>query len=247
MGKRLLVGLLAALVLSAGSLHAQDSGGDDSGSSDTGPSSGPGDSGPSAGPGDTGPSDNSGPSDNTGPDDNSDPDPTDPANNAFTDPTDQNSMNTLDFAAQQAHDAITTPWGGVPGPVTFGNANQLGPNGNPVPGGFGNPGPIPAPPTTGAPSLQRAQIHAVIVSNPSDPSQVLSGNVDLTGGIIALGPPTGSLKPGRWDPRVRIIPDPDLLNGSKIPPLVPNVIDVRITHYEVTRTIESQGSVSDHP
>ena len=63
----------------------------------------------------------------------------------------------------------------------------------------------------------------------------------------SLGSPTGSLKPGRWDPRVRIIPDPDLLNGSKIPPLVPNVIDVRITHYEVTRTIESQGSVSDHP
>jgi hypothetical protein len=126
MGKRLLLGLLAALVLSAGSFHAQDSSGDDSGASDSGPSSGPGD---------TGPSDNSGPSDNTGPDDNSDPDPTDPANNAFTDPTDQNSMNTLDFAAQQAHDAITTPWGGVPGPVTFGNANQLGPDGNPVPGG----------------------------------------------------------------------------------------------------------------
>jgi hypothetical protein len=49
------------------------------------------------------------------------------------------------------------------------------------------------------------------------------------------------------DPRVRIIPDPDLLNGSKIPPLVPNVIDVRITHYEVTWTMESQGSVSDRP
>ena len=103
MGKRLLLGLLAALVLSAGSLHAQDSSGDDSGASDSGPSSGPSDSGPSSGPGD-----NSGPSDNTGPDDNSDPDPTDPTNNAFTDPTDQNSMNTLDFAAQQAHDAITT-------------------------------------------------------------------------------------------------------------------------------------------
>jgi hypothetical protein len=28
------------------------------------------------------------------------------------------------------------------------------------------------------------------------------------------------------------------LNGSKIPPLVPKVIDVRITHYEVTATIE---------
>ena len=208
MGKRLLLGLLAALVLSAGSLHAQDSSGDDSGPSDTGPSSGPSDTGPSSGPGDTGPSDNAGPSDNSDPD----PGPTDPA--AFTDPTDQNAVNTLDFAAQQAHDAITTPWGGVPGPVTFGNASQPGPNDNPVPGGPGNPGAIPLPPTTGAPSPHRAQIHAVIVSNLSDPSQVLSGNVDLTGGIIALGPPTGSLKPGRWDPRVRIIPDPDLLNGS---------------------------------
>ena len=235
MGKRLLLGLLAALVLSGGSLHAQDSSGDDSGSSDTGTSSGPGDTGPS---------------DNAGPSDNSDPalDPANPTNNAFTDPTNQTAVTEpIDFAAQQAHDAITDPWGGVPGPVTFGNANQFGPNGNLAPEGPGNPGPIPLPPTTGAPSPRRAQIHAVIVSNLSDPSQVLSGNVDLTGGIIALGSPTGSLKPGRWDPRVRIIPDPDLLNGSKIPPLVPNVIDVRITHYEVTRTIESQGSVSDRP
>ena len=232
MGKRLLLGLLAALVLSGGSLHAQDSSGDDSGSSDTGTSSGPGD---------TGPSDNAGPSDNSDPD----PGPTDPA--AFTDPTDQNAVNTLDFAAQQAHDAITTPWGGVPAPIALENSGQPGPSGNPLPAGPRNPGAIPLPPTTGAPSSRRTQIHAVIVSNLSDPSQVLSGNVDLTGGIIALGPPTGSLKPGRWDPRVRIIPDPDLLNGSKIPPLVPNVIDVRITHYEVTRTMESQGSVSDHP
>ena len=191
MGKRLLLGLLAALVLSAGSLHAQDSSGDDSGASDTGPSSGPSDTGPSSGPGDTGPSDNSGPSDNTGPDDNSDPalDPANPTNNAFTDPTNQTAVTApIDFAAQQAHDAITTPWGGIPSPVALGNASQPGPGGNPVPGGPRNPGAIPVPPTTGDPSPHRAQVHAVIVSNLSDPSQVLSGNVDLTGGIIALGP-----------------------------------------------------------
>jgi hypothetical protein len=221
MKKELLVGLMAASILSAGWLYAQDSS-DDSDSSDAATTR-------DASPGDVSVTDVS------------------EGVAAAADPTSLTAFTNVDFAAQQAYDAITTPWGGVPGPVTFGNANQLGPNGNPVPGEPGNPGAIPAPPTTGAPSPHRAQIHAVIVSNLSDPSQVLSGNVDLTGGIIALGPPTGSLKPGRWDPRVRIIPDPDLLNGSKIPPLVPNVIDVRITHYEVTRTIESQGSVSDRP
>ena len=137
------------------------------------------------------------------------------------------------------------------------NEVQLRAGGNPVPGGPEEPGtfspgpPTPAaepvPPTTGVPPARRAQIHAVIVSNLSDPSQVLSGNVNLTGGIIALGPPTPSQKPGHWDPNVHITPDPDLLNGSKIPSLVPNVIDVRITHYEVTATIESQGSVSGQP
>ena len=105
MERTLLLGLLVALVLSAGSLHAQDSSGDDSGPSDTGPSSGPGD---------TGPSDNSGPTDNSDPD----PDQTDPP--AVTDPTSINSLaaeiaalTAVDFAAQQAYDAINTPWGGV--------------------------------------------------------------------------------------------------------------------------------------
>jgi hypothetical protein len=250
MEKRLFLGLLVALVLSAGSLHAQDSSGDDSGPSDTGPSSGPGD---------TAPSDDSGSADNSGPTDNSDPDPdqTDPP--AVTDPTSINSLaaeiaalTTVDFAAQQAYDAINNPWGGVPAPAPARDL-EIGTRGNPAPGqpeapGTPSPGrPAPPEPGPGIPSARRAQIRAVIVSNLSDPSQVLSGNVALTVGIIALGPPTGSLKPGHWDPNVRIIPDPDLLNGSKIPPLVPNVIDVRITHYEVTRTIESQGSVSDHP
>jgi hypothetical protein len=40
-------------------------------------------------------------------------------------------------------------------------------------------------------------------------------------------------------------PDPELLNGNKIPPLVPNVIDVRIMHHEVSATVVSEGSISD--
>ena len=169
MGKGFLIGFIVALFLSAGNLCAQDSSGDDSG------------------PSDTGASDNSGPSDNSDPD--SDPGVSPDSVAQPSDPTDPTAVDNLDnFAAQQAHDAITTPWGGIPSPVALGNASQPGPGGNPVPGGPRNPGAIPVPPTTGDPSPHRAQVHAVIVSNLSDPSQVLSGNVDLTGGIIALGP-----------------------------------------------------------
>ena len=227
MGRGLCFGFIAGLILIAGALHAQDSSGDsgDSGDSDTSTASV-----------DTG----------TSPDSVSVTD--------FSAPAVVEDSTTLDFAAQQAHDAITTPWGGVPVSSSFGNEGQLRAGGNPVPGGLEEPGTFspgpptePVPPTTGIPPARRAQIHAVIVSNLSDPSQVLSGNVNLTGGIIALGPPTPSQKPGHWDPNVHITPDPNLLNGSKIPPLVPNVIDVRITHYEVTATIESQGSVSGQP
>ena len=236
MGKRLLMVLIAGLIFSAGWLYAQDSG-DDSGDGDTSTSS----DATGTSPGDVSVTDVS------------DISPGAPSVTNTVGPPDA----PLDFAAQQAYDAINTPWGGVPVSSTFGSETQVRPGGNPVPGGPEEPGTfspasptLPAeavPPTTGTPPARRAQIHAVIVSNLSDPSQVLSGNVNLTGGIIALGPPKPSQKPGHWDPNVHITPDPDLLNGSKIPPIVPNVIDVRITHYEVTATIESQGSVSDHP
>jgi len=242
MGKRLLLGLILALALSVGALHAQDSG-DDSGTGDTSST------GDTSGTSDT--------SDTSGTSDTSDAAAFSPAPPSAIDANtamDSVDATTVDFATQQAIDAVTTPWGGVPAPASN---LVVGPGGNSVPGGAGGPGTsVPGSPTqpsepvapiTGFPPARRAQIHAVIVSNLSDPSQVLSGNVDLTGGIIALGPPTPSKKAGRWDPRVHIIPDPDLLNGSKIPPIVPNVIDVRITHYEVTKTIESQGSVNDQP
>jgi hypothetical protein len=59
--------------------------------------------------------------------------------------------------------------------------------------------------------------------------------------------PNAPQQPGRWDPNVKITPDPELLNGHKIPALVPNVFDVRITHHEVSATIESTGTISDRP
>ena len=125
MEKRLLMALIAGLILSTGWLHAQDSG-DSGDSSDT------------SGTGTT---------DATSPGDASVTDVSDVSNDALgltpTDPT-------LDFAAQQAYDAITTPWGGVPAPLTFGNDAQFGPGGNPVPGEPGQPGTFspgsPAPP-----------------------------------------------------------------------------------------------------
>ena len=80
------------------------------------------------------------------------------------------------------------------------------------------------------------EIHAVIVSaaqSPWDAVQRWPGirNVIVVGGIVALGktPIPGEIPGGGPQPPwLRVIPDLELLNGSKIPPVVPNVIDVRI-------------------
>jgi hypothetical protein len=117
------------------------------------------------------------------------------------------------------------------------------------PGALPTPSSVPSSPAPRTPAAPRAQIHAVIVSSLSDPSQILTENVNLTGGIVALGSPDSTNPPpaGHWDPNVKITPDPELLNGHKIPPLVPNVIDVRIMHHEISATIESEGTISDQP
>ena len=255
--------------LSTFSFHRQADGGGDGGGDGSGSGTGTGSSS-----GDTGSSgsDSSGSaSDSTGPGDDSDPD-ADPSTtdnsigpNAAVPPTDPTNPTTaLDYAAQQAYDAVNNPFGGVSGPVADGAADS---GVNPVSGVPGSPGTLsprppdgspasvsppssnPVPPAPVTPSARRNQIHAVIVSGLSDPSQVLTGNVELTGGIVALGPPdpTNPQIAGHWDPNVRITPDPELLNGHKIPPLVPNVIDVRIMHHEVSATIESEGTISGHP
>jgi hypothetical protein len=86
-----------------------------------------------------------------------------------------------------------------------------------------------------------ANIHAVIVSGLSDPAKVIvSSNVTLTGGIVALGkngsPPSNS---SAWSPGLKIIPDYALLTGEKIPPVTPNIIDVRIVRQDVTSDFPS--------
>ena len=237
-----------------------DGGGD--GGSDGGSGTGTGgdgsDGGSDSGGSGSDASDSSGSaSDSTGPSDNSDPD-SDPA--PTTDPTDPTAVNnTMDFATQQAHDAVANPFGSVSDRAPLDNTIANSAGAKSVPGSAsepgsqrspGNPGQEPnAVPPAAPPAQRRAEIHAVIVSGLADPSQVLTGNVHLTGGIVALGSPdpTAPQTPGRWDPNVKITPDPELLNGHKIPPLVPNVIDVRIMHHEVSATIESAGSISGQP
>jgi hypothetical protein len=226
------------------------SGGDGSSGSDGSSGDGTGDAGPGSSSADgVGASDNTGASDETGPSDNSDPDadPTDPT--ALTDPTNQNAVNTLDnFAVQQAHDAVTTPWGGVPERLASGSVDETGANpvpGSPEPGIPGGPGATPGSP--GAPGRpnsppggtgplpptapgQDVAINAVIVSGAESPWDAISKvpgvrNVTVTGGVIALGGTPELTGTGTF---FQVFPDRRLLNGSVIPPVVPNVIDIRI-------------------
>jgi hypothetical protein len=100
-----------------------------------------------------------------------------------------------------------------------------------------NPTPVPIlPPTT------RSNIHAVVISGLSDPARIVaSANVTVTGGVVALGkdpsPPTKPIS--QWSSGLRIIPDQSLLTGAKIPPLTPNIIDVRIVSHDVTGNLSS--------
>jgi hypothetical protein len=99
---------------------------------------------------------------------------------------------------------------------------------------------VPPPPPS-APVGAPSNIHAVIVSGLSDPAKVIvSSNVTLTGGIVALGkngsPPSTS---SAWSPGLKIIPDYVLLTGEKIPPVTPNIIDVRIVRQDVTADFPS--------
>jgi hypothetical protein len=97
------------------------------------------------------------------------------------------------------------------------------------------------PPVTTVPGGTPSNIHAVIVSGLSDPAKVIaSPNVILTGGIVALGK-NGSPRStsSAWSPGLKIIPDYALLTGEKIPPVTPNIIDVRIVRQDVTADFPS--------
>ena len=95
----------------------------------------------------------------------------------------------------------------------------------------------PRPPPATAPS----NIHAVIISGLSDPTKVItSPNVTVTGGIVALGKDVSPAPaPAAWSPGLRIVPDYALLTGKKIPPVTPNILDVRIVRQEVTADFPS--------
>jgi hypothetical protein len=64
--------------------------------------------------------------------------------------------------------------------------------------------------------------------------------VTLTGGIVALGK-NGSPQStsSAWSPGLKIIPDNALLTGEKIPPVTPNIIDVRIVRQDVSADLPS--------
>ena len=47
-----------------------------------------------------------------------------------------------------------------------------------------------------------------------------------------------------WSPGLRIFPDYDLLTGTKIPPVTPNILDVRIVRQQVQADFPSAGQHS---
>jgi hypothetical protein len=115
----------------------------------------------------------------------------------------------------------------IPAPRTGGVATQVQP-----------------PQTTSLPpSPAQTNIHAVIVSGLSDPAEVIaSPNVTLTGGLVALGKGNGAGGTvSNWISGLRILPDYGLLMGTKIPPVTPNIVDVRIVRQQVQADFPSPG------
>jgi len=93
----------------------------------------------------------------------------------------------------------------------------------------------PRPPGNPVPVPVFTSIHAVIISGRSDPAKIVtSPNVTLTGGVVALGKdPAPPAVPSAWTTGLHILPDEALLTGAKIPPVTPNIVDVRIVKHEV--------------
>jgi hypothetical protein len=106
------------------------------------------------------------------------------------------------------------------------------------------PSPTPVSNPTPAPIPSSTSIHAVIISGRSDPAKIVtSQNVTLTGGVVALGKdPAPPAAPSSWTTGLHIVPDEALLTGAKIPPLTPNIIDVRIVRHEVVGDLAAPGA-----
>jgi hypothetical protein len=137
-----------------------------------------------------------------------------------SDPTTVTPVSPLDAIQSEA---TTDPRGGF-------NAINTAAN------GAGGLGPGGAAGTLAGTAPVDVRINAVIVSAAQSPWDVVTKapgvrNVIVTGGIVALGktPIEGEISGGGPQPTwLRLIPDLRLLNGSMFPPVVPNVIDIRI-------------------
>jgi hypothetical protein len=160
-----------------------------------------------------------------------------------TDPTTVNTQESPLDAIQAI--ATTDPRGGEEvSPASTNGGVAGGPDG--VAGGAGGA----VPPAGGSPPAAPVDvaINAVIVSGANSPWGAVQRapgvrNVTVTGGIIALGktplpgePPPGSPQPA-W---LRVVPDLRLLDGSVIPPVVPNIIDIRWLNCPI-EVIENPG------
>jgi hypothetical protein len=97
-------------------------------------------------------------------------------------------------------------------------------------------GPVPPLAAGAAPPAGPVDItiNAVIVSGASSPWHAVQRapgvrNVVVNGGIIAWGktPLPGEPPPSPQPDWLHVNPDPQLVNGSVIPPVVPNIIDIR--------------------
>jgi hypothetical protein len=103
----------------------------------------------------------------------------------------------------------------------------------------------PGPPVSQ--SQPATTIHAVIISSTAHPEEVIDtrrGFIHLIGGVIALGKTnseTDSRRPASWPHGLFLTADPDYLNGSKVPPSTPNLLDVRIKDFKFRASIHSPG------
>ena len=150
----------------------------------------------------------------------------------------------LSTTVAEAYDPTKPYEGSQDGASVLGRVARIATDASPANSGAINPTGPASPPPTLVGGGTSSRIHAVIISGLSDPTKIIaSPNVQLTGGIVALGKNSSSSStPSTWSPGLEIIPDYALLTGNKIPPVTPNIIDVRIVREDMTADFSSPSA-----